>query len=204
MRYEIASLTVRLGGTPAVVAGIDAHVKAPKAMGTLLGCFVSEIGELNRVILLRGFADDAQMQAERARIHASDNPFGAGEAITAMEFTGYAPYGFSPPVVPGRFGPVYEIRTYRLKHGCLPRVEEVWGPVIPARTAISPLTVAMHAIEGVPRFTHIWPFASLDDRAAKRAQSVAEGVWPPPGGPALLTGEMSSLIALPTAISPLT
>jgi hypothetical protein len=36
-----------------------------------------------------------------------------------------------------------------------------------------------------------------------RAESVARGVWPPKGGPDWLTGEMRSIIALPTAISPL-
>lgn len=203
MRYELLSLTIRFGAIPAVVAGIEAHLKTPGA-GTLLGCFVSEIGDLNRLIVFRSFADDAGMQADRARIHASTDPFGAGEAIAEMEFTGYAPYPFSPEVVPGKYGPVYEIRTYRVKHGCLPAVDRVWSPAIPGRAALSPLTVAMYALEGVPRVTHIWPYASLDDRAEKRARSVAEGVWPPPGGPALLTGDMRSVIALPTAISPLT
>jgi len=203
VRYELLSLTIRLGTAPAVVAGIEAHLKAPGA-GTLLGCFVSEIGDLNRVIVFRSFAGDAEIQADRARIHASTDPFGAGEAIVEMEFTGYAPYPFSPEVVPGKYGPVYEIRTYRVKHGCLPAVDRVWSPAIPGRVALSPLTVAMYALEGVPRLTHIWPYASLDDRAEKRARSVAEGVWPPPGGPALLTGDMRSVIALPTAISPLT
>ncbi|WP_312015571.1 NIPSNAP family protein [Bradyrhizobium liaoningense] len=54
-----------------------------------------------------------------------------------------------------------------------------------------------------PRFTDIWPFASLDVRAAARSESVARGVWPPKVGPDWLTGEMRSIVALPTAISPL-
>ena len=203
MRYELLSLTIRFGTVPAVTAGIEAHAKTPGA-GTLLGCFVSEIGDLNRVIVFRSFADDAEMQADRARIHGATDPFGAGDAIVEMEFTGYAPYSFSQQVVPGKYGPVYEIRTYRVKHGCLPAVERVWGPALPGRLALSPLTIAMYALEGTPRITHIWAYASLDDRAEKRARSVAEGVWPPPGGPALLTGDMRSVIALPTAISPLT
>lgn len=203
MRYELLSLTIRFGTVTAVTAGIEAHAKTPGA-GTLLGCFVSEIGDLNRVIVFRSFVDDAEMQADRARIHGATDPFGAGDAIVEMEFTGYAPYSFSQQVVPGKYGPVYEIRTYRVKHGCLPAVERVWGPALPGRLALSPLTIAMYALEGTPRITHIWPYASLDDRAEKRARSVAEGVWPPPGGPALLTGDMRSVIALPTAISPLT
>ena len=36
-----------------------------------------------------------------------------------------------------------------------------------------------------------------------RADSVAQGIWPPKGGPAHLTTNMVSTIAMPTAVSPL-
>ena len=36
-----------------------------------------------------------------------------------------------------------------------------------------------------------------------RADAVAQGIWPPKGGPAHLTTQMVSTIALPTAVSPL-
>lgn len=36
-----------------------------------------------------------------------------------------------------------------------------------------------------------------------RADAVAQGIWPPKGGPAWLTTEMTSTIALPLAVSPL-
>jgi len=61
----------------------------------------------------------------------------------------------------------------------------------------------MYALEGAPRFTHIWPFASLDARAKARADSVAAGAWPPKNGPAWLTGDMRSTVALPAPFSPL-
>ena len=77
-----------------------------------------------------------------------------------------------------------------------------YGLRIPARVKLSPLVIAMYALDGPPRFTHIWPFVSLDARAAIRADSVKQGIWPPKGGPAWLTGEMQSTIALPTAIPP--
>jgi len=63
--------------------------------------------------------------------------------------------------------------------------------------------IAMHALDGAPRFTHIWPYPSLNDRAAIRADSVARGVWPPKGGPDWLTPDMRSTICLPTAVSPM-
>jgi hypothetical protein len=203
MRYEIATLTVRLGKAGAVVAAIDAALKAPEAKGRLLGCWTSEIGTLNQVILLRSFTDEAELLSERQRLLASGNPFGAGEDIAKLAFDSYAPFPFLPPVQPGKFGGVYEIRTYMLRHGGVPATVAAWEAAIPARVELSPLVIAMYALDGPPRFTHIWPFASLDQRAAVRADSVAKGIWPPKGGPEWLTGEMYSTIALPTAISPL-
>lgn len=203
MRYEIATLTIKLGGMAKAVPGIDAYVKAAGAKGQLLGCWSSEIGALNQVTVLRSFADDAELQAERWRALSTQDVFGCGDVITDLTFDSYAPFPFLPPVKTGKYGSVYEIRTYRLKHGGTPHTIAAWEAAIPKRVELSPLVIAMYALDGSPRFTHIWPFASLDARAAVRADSVAKGVWPPKGGPDWLTGDMRSTIALPTAISPL-
>ncbi len=203
MRYDIATLTIRFGTAGAVVAGIDAWSKAPEFTGTLLGCWAAEIGELNQIMILRSFPDDAALQAERLRCFGTSNPFGAGEAIVEMSFDSYLPFAWMPPVVPGKYGSVYEIRTYRFKHGGVPATSALWEQAVPARAKISPLVIAMYALDGAPRFTHIWPFDSLNHRAEARAASVAQGIWPPKGGPDWLTGNMRSTIGLPTAISPL-
>jgi hypothetical protein len=203
MIYEIATLSIKLGTAAKAVAGIGDYVKAPGAKGTLLGCWSTEIGDLNQLLLLRGFDDHAQLLRERERILHTTNPFGAGDAIASLNFDSYAPFPFLPPVKPGKYGAVYEIRTYKLKHGGVPHTIAAWEAAVPARCELSPLSIAMYALDGPPRFTHIWPFASLDVRAAVRADSVAKGIWPPKGGPDWLTGEMHSTIGLPTAISPL-
>lgn len=74
---------------------------------------------------------------------------------------------------------------------------------MPARGKLSPLTLVMAALDGEPRFTHIWPYQSLKHRTKARAESVVAGVWLPKGGPDWLTGEMRSTIVVPTSISPL-
>ena len=66
--------------------------------------------------------------------------------------------------------------------------------------ALEPL--AMVALDGPLRFTNIWAYPSLDARSKARADSVAQGIWPPKGGPAHLTTNMVSTIAMPTAVSP--
>lgn len=203
MRYEITTLSIRLGTLGAVLQGIEAWHQAPEAKGRLLGCWTTEIGPLNDVILLRSFADQAALEAERQRAEASTSPFGAGDALRGLSAEAYAPFPFLPPVETGTFGPVYEIRTYRLKPGGVPPTLAAWQAALPGRVTLSPLVIAMIALDGPARFTHIWPFASLEERARIRAESVAKGFWPPKGGPDWLTGEMRSTIALPTAISPL-
>lgn len=69
-------------------------------------------------------------------------------------------------------------------------------------TDIGPLN-QMVALDGTLRFTNIWAYPTLDARSRIRAEAVADGNWPPKGGPAFLTTQMTSTIALPTAVSPL-
>jgi hypothetical protein len=203
MRYELATLTIKFGTAPTVIPAIDSYVKDPSAEGTLLGCWLMDIGELNQIVVLRSFADDATLAVERLRALNTTNPFYCGDNLTAMQLDAYAPFHWMAPVKPGAYGSVYEIRSYKLKHGGVPATMALWEKAVPARAKLSPLLLAMYALDGAPRYTHIWPYQSLAARSAIRAEAVATGVWPPKGGPEWLTGEMRNMIGLPTAISPL-
>lgn len=77
-----------------------------------------------------------------------------------------------------------------------------WQAAMPAREKLSPLVINMYALDGAPRITHIWPYSSLDARAAIRAKSYAEGIWPPKGAPEQFF-EANSLSAIPESGSPL-
>lgn len=200
-RYEIATLNTALGGAAKAAPGIESFCR--EGSGRLLGCWATEIGPLNQVLILRGFDTAGDAAKERERTLRAASPFGAAEVLNGMTLDGYAPFPFLPPVEPGEYGSVYEIRTYVLKTGGVEPTIAAWEAAIPARVKYSPLTIAMYALDGAPRFTHIWPFKSLNDRAAVRAQTVADGVWPPKGGPAWLTTDMRSTIGLPLPVSPL-
>ncbi len=202
MRYELATLAVKMGSTASVAQGVEAFTTAAEAKGKLLGCWFSDIGALNQVAVLRGFADEAELAAERWRTQTSGNPFGCADMLNQMTLESYAPFPDLPPVQPGAFGPVYEIRSYILKTGGLLPTFEGWAEKLPARTAVSKLVVAMYGLDGAPRITHIWPYASIDERSALRAKSVEVGAWPPKSA-VWLTPTMQSTIYLPTAISPL-
>ncbi len=203
MLYDISTLTLKLGTTAAAATAIEAYCREPEAQGQLLGCWFADIGTLNEVLVLRGYADEAALLAERRRTLLSSNPFGCADHLTHLEMHSYAPFPWMPDVQPGTFGPVYEIRSYELKTGGLQPTLDAWEKALPARTQISPCTIALYALDGLPRITHIWPTATLNDRSKARADAVQQGVWPPVGGPAWLMPNMKSGIYLPTAVSPL-
>jgi hypothetical protein len=207
MYYELATLTLPFGTAGQAATQVQAFATAPDATGELLGCWFTDIGTLNQMLVLRGFADLASLQAERERTQRAASPFGCGEIYQRLELTSYRGFPWMKPVRPsaesGLAGPVYEIRTYGIKPGGTQPTIDLWEQYVPPRAKLSPCVVAMVALDGPPRFTNIWAYPSLDVRSQVRADSVAQGLWPPKGGPSHLTTEMVSTIALPTAVSPL-
>jgi hypothetical protein len=207
MHYELATITLPFGTAGQAATSVQAFSSAPDAQGELLGCWFTDIGRLNQMLVLRGFTDLAALQAERQRTQRAASPFGCGEFMQAIELHSYEGFPWMKPVRPsaesGIRGPVYEIRTYGFKPGGVQPTIDLWQQAMPAREQVSPCVVAMVALDGAPRFTNIWAYPSLDARGKARADAVAQGIWPPKGGPAWLTTDMHSTIALPTAVSPL-
>ncbi len=200
---ELATLTIEVGRLASAPAGIAAYVGAAEAKGTLLGCFLSELGPQNRALVLRGFDSEAALAAERQRGLLSANPFGCGDILLGLSMESYAQFPFLPPLQTGRFGPIYEFRAYILKTAGLAPTLEAWAEMVPRRTKLSPIVTAMYALDGAPRFTHVWCYTDFAQRAAIRAEAVGTGIWPPRSAPHTLTPTMSSEIYLPADISPL-
>lgn len=200
--YELATLDTVIFGAGKASAGIEAWVGA--GGGRLCGAFATDIGRLNRIFILRSFDGLEDMVGERERALGSSDPFGCAEHLVALSMESYRSLDFLPPVEPGSFGPVYEFRTYRTRvNGIAPTLDK-WRAAIPEREHYSRLLIAMYGLDGAPRLTQIWPYESLAARSEARARSVADGKWPPKGGPDWLTPDMTSDIAFPLAFSPLT
>lgn len=199
--YELATLDTVIFGAGKAAPAIESWVAAGR--GRLCGAWATDIGHLNRVLVLRAFDGMAEMMEERERALGSDNPFGCVEHLAALSMESYRALDFLPPVEPGTFGPVYEFRTYRTRINGIGPTAGKWAQAVPEREAYSTLTVAMYGLDGAPRLTQIWPYASLAARAEARSRSVADGKWPPKGGPDWLTPDMTSDIAFPLAFSPL-
>ncbi len=201
--YELTTLSCPLLSLSKAAAGARAFIEEDNAAGKLLGCWRTELGQLGRVLLLRGFRTAEDLATERRRALLSINPFNAGSLVTTLSMDSYAPFPFLPPVRTGSFGGIYEFRTYQLKPGGLPPTLAGWEKAIePAREYTRHLAINMYALDGPPRITHIWGFQSLEERAALRAKFYAAGLWPPEGGPQQIL-DATSTIALPEDGSPL-
>lgn len=201
--YEMITLKTVIFGAGKMADGIQAFLNEEGAKGQLLGAWFSDIGDLNEVYLLRGFESMDDLVAERTRIRMAADPFNGGDLLLNYSCDSYVPLDFMPPVEPGEYGKVYEIRTYQpTLNGLAPTIEK-WREAVPVREQYSHLTCAMYSLDGPTRFTQIWPYESANARAEARGKSVADGNWPPAGGPAFLRPEMKSTLAIPMAFSPL-
>jgi hypothetical protein len=198
--YDVTIATVRPGTHPQALAALD---KTLAGDSNLLACWYSEIGALNRILIIRKSADAAKAIANRFAALSARNPFGIGEFITDLSLDTYLPFDFMPPLQGGAYGPCYEVRSYVLKPDGLTPTIELWRKAVPGRAGVSPLLAAMVAVTGAAiRFMHVWPYKTYDERARLREKAVADGLWPPPGGPGHLLSQQAD-IYLPAAFSPL-
>lgn len=196
--YDVTIATVRPGTPPQALAVLE---KTLAGDPNLLACWYSEVGALNRILIIRKSAD-AAIENRFAALSAN-SPFGIGELITELSLDTYVSFDFMPPLQPGAFGPCYEVRSYMLKPDGLSPTVELWRKAVPARARVSPVLAAMVAVTGAAiRFMHIWPYKTYDERARLREKAVADGVWPPPGGPGHLISQQAD-IYLPASYSPL-
>jgi hypothetical protein len=198
--YDVTIITVRPGTHPPALAVLGKTLADDKE---LLACWFSDIGAVNRILLIRRSPAAAATLDSRLALLQSNSPYGIGEFIVAMAMDTYAAFDFIPPMRAGDFGPCYEVRTYRLKPDGVVPTTELWRKAVPGRSKVSPLLAAMTSVTGeVTRFMHIWPYRSFDERARLRDKAVADGVWPPPGGPGHLISQQVD-IYLPAAFSPM-
>jgi hypothetical protein len=198
--YDVTILTVRPGTHP---RALEVLGNSPGNDPSLLACWYSDIGAVNQILLIHNVVATAASIDDRIAALQSPNPFGLAEYIVAMAMDTYVAFDFIPPLQPGEFGPVYEVRTYMLKPAGLAPTIAAWRKSVPGRMNISPVLAAMTSVTGaVTRFLHVWPYKSFDERARLRAKAAADGVWPPPGGPGHLVSQQVD-IYLPAPFSPM-
>lgn len=68
-----------------------------------------------------------------------------------------------------------------------------WCDTSPTGVVASMCVFAAAEMREVIRFIHIWPYKTLEERAKLRAKTIADGVWPPPGGPDYIATQQSDI-----------
>lgn len=198
MLFEISTLTGSVftarTAKEAACEWLDASVA-----GQTLAMWSVENGQVGDLMILRSFDDAEALAAERHRALSSENAFGSASAKARLVMESFAPFPFLPDPAPRDYGGTFELRTYHLVPGGLPATMAGWKEaIVPARRYTDHLVTAMYALDGNLRITHIWGFASVEERNALRREHYAAGLWPPKGGPEHIDHAFSTIaLAVP-------
>jgi hypothetical protein len=195
MIYDVTTLSLLPNTLGQIMPRLAEVYASFSGTGRTLGCFACEFGVLNRFAFLTAYDDEDALAAEKARLLRAEDPWGLRAILGGVDSVAYRPLSFARPIEPGSHGPFYEFRTYTVAPGGLPETEAAWAKIIERRETMSPLLTNMGSIgpTAPQRMLHIWPYASISDRMAARAQASREGIWPPPGGSGHLTSLQSEL-----------
>ena len=181
MIYEVRTYDIKPGSQPEVLKRYGEAYETRKKHSQLAAFWMPEIGPLNQIIHVWPYKDLAERERIRAAaLKDSAWPPKIAEFIVGQRAEIMIPFPCSPEIKPGKLGPYFEMRTYTVATGELPKAMKLWEKVLPERVKFSPLVAVWYSEFGVvSRFTHIWAYPSLDARNDTRAKATAAGVWPP-------------------------
>lgn len=151
-----------------------------------LGAFWhADIGPLNQVIQVLEYYDLNQLAAAQETGSMDSTlqgpPFARDFAVEQQSDI-VIPVPFMHPLGSRDYGTgnIYEMRTYTYEPGGIPEVLKAWEQAIPYREEYSPLAACWYTAFGVRnRFTHVWVYRDLNERARIRAESRQGPNWPP-------------------------
>jgi hypothetical protein len=205
MIYEIRTYQVKAGSLAEVEKRFGEAYEYRKKYSPLAAFWHTEVGPLNEIIHMWPYRDLAERDRIRAEAAKDSNwPPKIQEFIMHMQSEILVPFSFLPDVLPGKQGPVFELRYYGIKPGTQPDLKKRWEAALPARVKLSPLvTAGLVEFGQANRFIHIWAYQSMDQRMDVRTKARQAGIWPPPGGSPDSLITQGNKIILPASFSPL-
>ena len=210
MIYEVRTYDIKGGSQAEVERRFGEAYEKRKKFSELAAFFHTEIGPLNQIIHIWPYADMEERAKVRAAAIADKTwPPDIKDFIVAMRSEIFIPCPFSPELKPGRYGPVFEMRTYTYPAGKLGLLMDNWERALPERTKMSPCLATWYSeLGGLNRFMHLWPYATMNDRMDTRNRAVAAGNWPPSalakkeGRDAVAYLAQENKIVMPSSFSP--
>lgn len=205
--YEVRTYTLRPGTLAEFVERFSKRLPLREKHSKLAAFWQSEVGPLNQAIHVYQYDDLGHRTAVRsalARDSALQQLPSGRDLIDAQEAEIAIPAPFSRPLGSRDFGTgnIYEIRTYTYAPGDIPKVLDAWSKAIEARERFSPLVASWTSELGtLNKFTHIWVYKDLNERARVREESRKPGgQWPPQSGVRPVRQE--NKLVIPAAFSP--
>jgi hypothetical protein len=206
MIYEVRTYTLRPGTVNEFEERYAKRLPLREKHSKLGAFWHTEVGPLNQVIHVYPYEDLQQRTAVRdamAKDTALAQVPGGREFIVAQESEIKIPAPFMHALGSRDYGTgnLYEMRTYTFAPGDIPKVLDGWAKAIEAREKFSPLAACWTSeLGGLNRFTHIWVYPNLNERARIREETRKTGVWPPNTG--VRPVQQENRILAPTAFSP--
>jgi NIPSNAP len=207
MIYEVRTNTLRPGTLAEFEERYERRLPLRERHSKLGAFWHTEFGPLNQVIHVYPY-DDLQHRTRVRAALAQDTERnqlpGGQDLIAAQEAEIVNPAPFMRPLGSRDYGSgnVYEMRIYTYAPGDIPKVLEAWANAIEARERFSPLAACWTSeLGGLNKFTHIWAYKDLGERARIRDESRRPGTgWPPQAGVRPVRQENKLLI--PASFSP--
>ena len=203
MIYEVRTYRLKPGTLADFEQGFAAALPGREPFSPLAAFWHAEIGPLNQIIHVWPYNDlQHRTEAREQAVKSGNWPPPVGKFIEHMESEIFIPAPFMEPLGQRQLGPVYEIRSYIYSPGAIPAVLDSWAKALPQRTELSPLAACWFSELGeLNKLVHIWPYASLDERARIRTEAAKLPDWPP--RTETLPLSMENKIVLPAAFSPM-
>jgi hypothetical protein len=210
MIYELRTYTVRVGTLPEVIklSGTLSREIRKDDYGKLVGYWATEIGPLNQVIQLWGYADLNERQRLRAELGKNQRWMTEYVPLNRALMVRQDNRFLSPvvdPVAPATTPNIYELRNYRAKPGAARQWAEVFRKILPVRERFSKMVGLWLTEAGQPNeICHIWAYKDLNHRAQVRADVAKTPEWQAfLKESAPLLDEMNSTVMLPVPHSPM-
>ena len=212
MIVELESFILKSRSPALVETRLRAALPHRTSVSPLGGCWSTEVGVLNQMILAWPYADHGERERTHAALDKLEHwPPAISEFViecTAKIIT-LAP--FSPPMTPRKLGNLYEIRTYQYPPGAIPEVITAWSEILEERVKYSPLVCAGHADLGdVHEWIHIWAYHDVAERERIREATSHAGIWPISvvdrklgRAPRAVSSRMQNMLVVPADFSPL-
>lgn len=175
--YDMMLARLKPRTVPAALERMNGWLKEEQRGGELLGCLFSELGIVNQILLLRRFGGiDALLDARQRIVHSTD-PLGIGEfAVELVMNIGAAmpATALAPAASKGSF---FEVRTDVPRSGSMDRAFDLWRAACNRAAGPRPCFGAYSIAGDSQNLVHIWPWATLDERAQIADDASPTNLW---------------------------